>query len=98
MSSPVTKAISAMRGPKATSSAAPLPLLTPLSQPSVAAADGWLSGVSSGSGAALLVAFGPLIALIALVTGLLIHFGMPRVWKSAWPSLQVGGLLGACLA
>lgn len=64
----------------------------------VEAADGWLTGMRSGSGAAVLVAFGPLVALLALVTGLLIHFGKPGVWTSAWPSLQVGALLGACLA
>jgi hypothetical protein len=64
----------------------------------VLSADNWLKAFAKGNGAAVLLVLGPLVALLALVAGLLIHFGMPQVWQSARKSLQIGGLLGACLA
>lgn len=64
----------------------------------VVSADKWLDAFTNGNGAAVLLVLGPLVALLALVAGLLIHFGMPHVWQSARKPLQVGGLLGACLA
>jgi hypothetical protein len=73
-------------------------LMEPTLGDAVLSADNWLKAFTKGNAAAVLLVLGPLVALLALVAGLLIHFGMPQVWQSARRSLQVGGLLGACLA
>jgi hypothetical protein len=58
----------------------------------------WLDVFSGENLAAVTLAFGPFAVLLALVIGLLVHYGMPQVWQTAAPSLKVGSLLGACLA
>jgi hypothetical protein len=61
-------------------------------------ASDWFRMLGDGSWPAVLLVFGPFLMLIAVVVGFLIHFGMPQVWQSARRSLQLGALLGACIA
>ncbi len=67
-------------------------------QGAVARADTWLLTFSKSTGTAVLVVIGPLLVLVGLIAAVLVHFGLPQVWKTARRSLQVGGLLGACIA
>lgn len=64
----------------------------------IAEATSWLRVVTGNDLAAIGLAFGPLLGLLVLVAVVLVHFGMPQVWQSARRSLQLGALLGACLA
>lgn len=64
----------------------------------VSKAGGWLRMLTGDDLPAVSLVIGPFVALLATVTGLLVHYGMPQVWQSARRSLQVGGILGACLA
>jgi hypothetical protein len=73
-------------------------IMAPTLSHAVLRADDWLNVFTQGKGGAVLLVFGPALALLCVVGGVLLHFGMPQVWKSARRSLQVGGLLGACLA
>jgi|GEM_PF-5681591 len=61
-------------------------------------AGSWLQLVSGDNLPGVSLVFGPFIALVAFVAGVLVHYGMPQVWQSARRSLQVGAILGACLA
>jgi hypothetical protein len=61
-------------------------------------AGSWLQVVTGDDLPGVSLVFGPFIALVAFVAGVLVHYGMPQVWQSARRSLQVGGILGACLA
>ena len=58
----------------------------------------WLQVLRGNELLALTFVIGPFATLFAFVIGLLVRYGMPQVWQSARRSLQVGGLLGACLA
>lgn len=64
----------------------------------VSDANGWLSALSGKSLPSLMLVLGPSVALLALTVGLLVHFGFPQVWPSARRSLQLGAVLGGCLA
>src|SRR5688572_18370349 len=63
-------------------------------QAAVLSARGWIELLASDATAVALV-FGPFVAVLLVVVGLLVNYGMPRVWPLARPSLQVGALLGA---
>ncbi len=73
-----------------------------LSKPNLAdamqQAGGWVHLLEADGFSAALLVIGPSLMLVALVLGLLVHFGMPRVWQSAQGPLQLGALLGSCLA
>jgi len=61
-------------------------------------ANGWISALSGKSLPSLLLVLGPSMALLVLAIGLLVQFGFPQVWLSARRSLQLGAVLGGCLA
>ena len=67
-------------------------------QGAVAKADTWLLTFSKSTTTAVVVVFGPLLVLVGLIAAVLVHFGLPQMWKSARRPLQVGALLGACIA
>jgi hypothetical protein len=64
----------------------------------VSDASTWLKAMAGGGWSANSFVFGPYLVLLVLVAGLLVHYGMPRVWQSVRRSLQLGAVLGACLA
>lgn len=64
----------------------------------VSDANGWISALSGKSLPSLMLVVGPSAGLLALTVGLLVHFGFPQVWPSARRSLQLGAVLGGCLA